>query len=454
MDLICAHCEAVARGEIRDLVVNVPPGTSKSRITSILFPAWDWIENPWRKFMFVAYDEKLSLDFARISLALIQSKWYQDRWPLEIVGGERAPVGQFKNAKGGQRFSTMMGGAATGSHCHILVVDDPVKPKDLDAGGESAMAKLNEAWTALTGTFFRRVADAKTFAKICIMQRLHEEDPAGRMVRDPSVVHLSLPMLFEPSRAYVSRWGSDWRTVEGELLCPLRFPAEYVHAQQFGAMGLTPMQFAAQYQQRPAPAEGALFLREYFAQRWTITPGGLRLIMSVDSSLKGNADSDFCVLQVWGAKGGQFWLLDQHRARMTFSQTLVAVREMRGRWSGVGQILIEDKANGPAIVDRLKASVPGVLAVNPEGGKWARANAVEPFLRAGNCFFPTAPWMGGYIEECASFPVGAYDDVVDCMTQALLWLSGKNRHAQRKLAMDRLRKGTTSLTRAPRVFYG
>ncbi len=454
MKLIADHCEAVAKGEIKSLVSNVPPGTSKSRLMSILFPAWDWIENPSRRFMFVAYDKELSLDFARISMKLIQSEWYQARWPhVQVVGGARAPAGHFKNTLGGSRFSTMMGGPATGTHCHILVIDDPIKPKDLDGGGSSAMAKLDEAWKTITNTFFRRVAKAKSFAKICIMQRLHTEDPAGRMIRAEGTVHLSLPMRFEPHTAYKSKWGSDWRKVEGELLCPERFPEEYVWAQQHGADGLSSRDFAAQYQQRPMPEQGALFQREWFDQRWEIVPLGMKIIMSVDSSLKANSDSDYCVIQVWGSKGGSFWLLDQVRARMTFSQTIDAIKRTKASWGGLGQILIEDKANGTAIVDRLKAQIPGVIAVNPEGGKEARANAVEPFLRAGSCIFPNRPWMPAFVDECVAFPVGAYDDSVDCMSQALIWLSGRSRHSTLKRAMENLRAGVKSLTKVPMLRY-
>ena len=247
MGLVCSHCEAVSKGEIKSLVANVPPGTSKSRIMSILYPAWDWIDTPWRRFMFVAYDKDLSLEFARVSLKLMQSDWYKDRWPhIQVEGGDRAPVGHFKNTLGGSRFSTMMGGPATGNHCHILVIDDPVKPKDLEGGGPSAKSKLDEAWSTITGTFFRRVANAKTFAKICIMQRLHQEDPAGRMIKAKGTVHLSLPMRFEPHTAYRSKWGSDWRTEEDEILCPLRFPEEYVWEQQHGADGLSARDFAPQ----------------------------------------------------------------------------------------------------------------------------------------------------------------------------------------------------------------
>lgn len=441
--LVCEHYEAVARGEIRDLVINVPPGTSKSTVSSVLYPAWDWIKNPWRKFMFVSYDEKLSHSFAKRSMKLMQSEWFQARWPhVQIEGGERAPVGLFTNDKGGVRFSTMMGGAATGRHAHVLLVDDPHKPDDLSAGGESAKAALDEAWTRWTETFSRRVADASTFARVCIMQRLHEEDLAGRMLKGSNVVHLRLPMEFESRHAYTSRWGSDWRKEEGQLLCPIRFPADYLFEQKHGATGLTPRAWAAQMQQRPAPEAGTLFRREWMTQRWTNTPTGMRTVLSVDATLKNSTDSDYCVGQVWGLKGGTFFLLDSFRERASFSEAVSMIKAMKKRWAHVGQIIIEDKANGTAIVDTLRAQMPGVLAVSPLGGKIARANAVEPYWRSMSVWLPPdRPWVPGFVEELASFPVGAYDDQVDCMSQAMLFLLGRNVKSGLGAAMSRVRAG-------------
>ncbi len=443
MQLVCDHYQAIADQEIRDCVVNVPPGTSKSKIGSVLFPAWVWsreIKLPKfgfeTKFLFTSYDEKLSLDFAKASRSLMLTDWYKERWPhVEIEGGERAPAGMFENTAGGIRVSTMFGGAATGRHAHILLADDPHKPADLNSGGEQAMAVLDDAWKTWTGTFCRRVADAATFARVVVMQRLHEADLAGRMLKDSKVVHLCLPMRFEPHRAYQSQWGSDWRTEEGELLCPIRFPESYVNDVQSGPTGLTARDWAAQMQQRPAPEAGALFLREWFAQRWEVHPRGVRWLMSVDSSLKDNRDSDYCVIQVWAWSGAQYYLMDEVRARMAFSGQVAAVRSMRQKWPHVGQILVEDKANGTAIIDTLRRSVPGVIAVNPEGGKFARANAIEPILRAGNVWFPNAYWMGEFVEEFATFPVGSHDDRVDALSQALLWMSGRSRTQKFKKAM-------------------
>ena len=458
MDLLCSHLEAVLDGFdptkprdeiIQEMVMNVPPGTSKSTVTSVLFPAYAWIRFIWLKFMCLTYDEKLSLSFAKRSMQLMQGDWFKERWPgVKILGGERAPVGLFENSEGGLRFSTMMGGAATGRHAHILLVDDPHKPDDLTGGGESTMAALDLAWERWTGTFCRRVADAATFVKLCIMQRLHESDLSGRMLAGENVVHLCLPMEFEPQRAHRSRWGNDPRTQEGELLCPVRFPAEYIYGVKNGPTGLTARGYAGQMQQRPAPEAGAMLMREWFTQRWDQIPPG-RTIISIDASLKDHKDADFCVLQVWLHASPNFYLLDQVRRRMSFSETVTEAISLRARWSNVQYVIIEDKANGTAIIDTLKQRMTGVLPVNPEGGKYSRVNAIEPLLRSGNVFFPKRSWMDAFIEECVTFPVGAYDDQVDNMAQALNWLSGRTRNSKMKIAMENFRTGRISLTRRP-----
>lgn len=441
MGLVANHYTAVANGEIRDMVINVPPGTSKSMISCVLFNAWDWIANPWRKFMYVCYDESLSHDFSRRTLDLITSDWYQARWPLKIKRGERAAVHDYWNEKGGRRFSTMIGGAATGVHAHIIVVDDPHKPKDLQLGGDSAKHALEEAWKSWTGTFRTRRADAKSFARVCIMQRLHCDDLAGRMLKDPNVVHLKLPMEFNPDKAYRSKWGNDWRTEAGELLAPQRFPRAEVDADR---VAMTARDFAAQMQQEPTAEDGTIFHRDWFNSRWVVPPHGAKWLISVDASNKDKKDSDFTCIQVWAHVGPSFYLVDQACARMAFSAALGAIRAFRNKWPQVSQILIEDKANGPAIVDSLRLNETGVVEVSPEGGKEARAQAVEPLLRALNVHFPPdyiGPWVGELIEQALSFPVGSHDDMVDCMTQALLFMSKKFRSRQFKKAMANARQG-------------
>jgi predicted phage terminase large subunit-like protein len=337
------------------------------------------------------------------------------------VNGERANQSLYDNTAGGVRISTMMGGRATGKHADILVVDDPHKPDDLNGDVESCKAAVDLAWKRWIETFSNRRADAKTFRRVCIMQRLHEEDIAGRMLKLPNTVHLCLPMEYEPKRHCKTHWGEDWRRADGELLVPARFPQEVVEADR---ATMTPRAFAAQMQQRPAPEDGLLLLRSYFQNRWTFLPPTLKMYLSVDANLKERKDTDKAVIQCWGAKGSQYWCIDQVDGRWSITDLVRNIKMMKAKWPFVTNILIEDKANGPAAIQLLRGVVPGVIAINPEGGKEARVEAIEWILRAGDVLFPAhnAPWVQALIDEAATFPAGAHDDMVDSMSQFLVWI--------------------------------
>ena len=204
---------------------------------------------------------------------------------------------------------------------------------------------------------------------------------------------------------------------------------------------------AGQLQQRPSPAGGGIFKRHwfrYFQPRGANLPPVLvrmpdgsqvsipavelprqveETIQSWDCSFKDLDTSDYVVGQVWGRIGARFLLGDQIRERLDCPGTVKAVRGMREKWQGTMAILIEDKANGSAVIQMLSHEIPGILPVNPGGGKIARAQAISPLVEAGNIYLPHpdfAPWVNDFIEECVQFPNGAHDDQVDAMTQALL----------------------------------
>lgn len=422
MDIVCDHLEAVLRGEIRDMVINVPPGTSKSLLCSVLFPAYAWIVDPALKFLYTTYDEQLSHRFAQRTLNLINTEWWKRRWPhVEIVNGERANQSLYDTTAGGMRASTMMGGRAVGKHADILMCDDPHKTDDLEGDPESVKKTLDHAWEARwIQTFSTRRADAATFRRVVIMQRLHERDLAGRMIELEGTVHVCLPMEYEPNRHCKTAWGEDWRTEEGELLCPKRFPKAVVDNDR---KTMTARAFASQMQQRPAPKEGNTLKREYFQNRWTLLPPYLKMYISVDCNLKERTDTDRAVVQVWGVLGAQVYCIDQLSGRWSFAMILKAIRDMKAKWPMVRNILVEAKANGPAVVSVLKKQIPGVLEIEPMGGKEGRVDAVEPTLKALDVLFPAhdSQWVQDLIEEAATFPSAAHDDMLDAMTQFLVW---------------------------------
>jgi len=424
IDLICEHLEAVNRCEIRNLLINEPPGCMKSLIVAVFFPAWVWIDDPGHKFIFATYAQELSDRDAKRHRDLVASPWFQERWGYRCsIGADQVQqVRNFETAQKGFRFSTSTGGVATGRHGDTLVFDDPNKVQDAFNGVTEATAHFDKSHSFWTRGMSTRRADPKTTRNIVIAQRLHDADVPGRLKEEGYEV-LCLPMRYDPAIVSVPR-GQDPRTEPGELLWPERFSAEDVADLE---VKLGPMHASAQLQQNPVPDSGALFKMDSF--RYYKTPPKLSactIVLSWDCTFKGEADSDFVVGQCWAKCGADFYLLDQVRGQWTFTETCAALRAMAAKWPMAYAKLVEDKANGTAVMDALKAVVSGLTPIEPQGGKQARAHATSPLYAAGNVYLPepeSAPWVNDYIQEHLRFPRGAHDDQVDCATQALNYLS-------------------------------
>jgi predicted phage terminase large subunit-like protein len=202
-----------------------------------------------------------------------------------------------------------------------------------------------------------------------------------------------------------------------------RFSKAMLDAER-GPFGLGPIAFAAQHNQDPVADGASIFKREWW-KFWT--PEDLpdefdEVFGSWDMTFKGGAETDFVVGQVFGRVGPNLYLLDQTRARLSFTDTLKAFTGLASKWPTVARWLVEEKANGAAILDVLRPHIPGLIAVNPTESKPARASAVSSLVEAGNVFLPSPahfPWVMQLLEELSSFPHGVYDDQVDAFTQAL-----------------------------------
>jgi predicted phage terminase large subunit-like protein len=423
---VCRHLEAVSRGVIDRLLINIPPGCSKSSIVSVLWPAWHWaMIDGGTKWMHTCFDISVSDRDAEKTQKLIQSDWFQARWGpnrqtagLTLIGQGKRSIAKrifWTNSKG-LRFSTMMRGKATGWHCHIQVCDDPNKPDEIKLGGDKARKALARTRSLWSGTFASRKADPKRFARVVIMQRLHHEDLAASCIKD-GYVHLCLPMEFVPERACKTPIGGDWRTERGELLCPNRYNRAAVEQQK---IDMGPRVYAAQCQQNPSPEGGTIYKREWMLQRWTELPPDCIFWQSWDCAFKGDTDSDWVVGQVWARSGNRLYLVDQVRRQMSFTETCQAIRDMTAKWPMCWEKLIEAKANGIAVIDQLKSEILGMIPVDPRDGKIARANASTSPWANGLVYLPAnAPWLEEFIQEHEHFPMGSADDQVDAASQSI-----------------------------------
>ena len=449
---ICEHLQAVSEGEITRLVINVPPACMKSLLVCVFWPAWEWTLRPEIKWIYASYAASLSRRDSLRARRIMESDWYQQRWGHMFRRKEDEwTATRYVNNQGGVRLSTSVGGWVTGDHADRQVVDDPLKPAEVTGSLKVSRGALEKCWNWWSETMATRLVDFERSARVIIMQRLHEGDLAGRVLQEDGYEHLCLPMEYEKADRITSIGFEDPRIETDELLWPNRFNEAAVAKLKadLGSRGA-----AAQLQQRPAPRAGAIFKRHWWkyyylpgyenlrAEDCILLPRITRELMAWDCAFKGTDISDFVVGQVWGADQGQrYFLLDQFRDRVGFAETIRAVESLATKHPAATAKLVEDAANGPAVVDALKHRFGGLQLVSAAGGKESRANAIEPLVEAGSVYLPhptMCPWVNDFIEELAVFPAGAHDDQVDAFTHALgrLHLGGPERYIQ---AMQRIK---------------
>ncbi len=442
IDVECDHAQAVTEGKIQNLIVNQPPRTLKSTIWAVAWPAWEWgpANHPETRWVFSSYASNLAVRDSVACRRLIESTWYQKRWGNRFqLSGDQNVKSHFETNKGGRRFSTSIDSRTTGWGGSRVVIDDPNGANEGDAVRKFA----NDWWDQ---TMSSRLDDRRTGARVVIQQRIHEDDLSGHLIAKGGYEHLLIRMEWEGAQKPTILGWQDPRTKRGELLYGGDNPRiTQAHVGQL-KRDLGSYAYAGQYQQRPSPAEGGI-LKRYWFRYWNYPGQPLPPItvrnakgeyeevasiplpileeeaLSLDCAFKGLDTSDFVAGGHWGRRGADKFLLAQTCARLTFTETLAAVETLAANAPRATLKLIEDKANGTAVIDTLKSKIAGIVAVNPQGGKMARAQASSPQVEAGNIFLPhplIAPWVDGFLDECASFPNAAHDDQVDQMTQMLL----------------------------------
>jgi predicted phage terminase large subunit-like protein len=412
LDLVCEYLTLVQRREIRRLIINIPPRHEKSLLTTVFFPCWVWALQPATRFICSSYAETLSIKHSLDRRSLITSSWYQSLWGDRVsFADDQNAKSEFLNTKRGHMVATSTGGSITGKGADIVIVDDPHNPLQAlsDADRATALRYFDIALST-------RLDQPKTGCIVVIMQRLHESDLTGHLIQGQGWEQLVLPAEaeVEETRKFPLSQRVHVRK-PGDLLWDERFPKEVLDRVK---VRLGSYAYAGQYQQRPSPAEGGILKRGWW-KRYDVMPAKFdQQLQSWDMTFKDSKGSDFVVGQVWGRIGSNKYLLDQVRARMSFSQSIHAVRTLSEKWPEATAKLVEDKANGPAIIDTLKGHITGIIAITPQGSKEARAAAASPEVEAGNYHVPNNKMGDEFIEECASFPNGSHDDQVDTWSQA------------------------------------
>ena len=459
IDFICAHLEAITNGELNDdgtfynrLLVNVPPGTMKSLLIGVFWPAWEWgpKDKPHMRYVCASHSLDLALRDSLRMRRLVTDEWYQKHWGDRVIlTGDQNAKGKFETTKTGFRQACAFTGI-TGYRGDRVIVDDPhsVDDANSDAKRETVTNLFKEAVTS-------RLNNPDESAIVVVMQRLHEQDVSGVILdNDMGYDHVMLPMRFDPLRACVTRLGyEDPREENGELLFEARFPLHVVNRDE-AAMG--PYATAGQYAQSPEPRGGGI-VKDSWWKPWDRPeyPGIEYIVASLDTAYTTKTENDPSALTIWGifsAPGetaatrsvdrygrtievatsyqsealgatSKVMLMYAWQGKLDIGELVVKVEEICSRMR-VDLLLIENKAAGHSVAQELRrvfnAANFMVQMYDPKTlDKVARLYSVQHIFSEGMVYAPNKDWAEMVIRQVSSFPRGAHDDLVDTVSMGL-----------------------------------
>lgn len=412
--------DRVVTGKSKRLLVNLPPRNGKSMTISVIWIAWMLGVDPTLRFIGISYSNELSRKFARDCLAIMESEWYKTIFPDTIISRKRSAAHDFETTRGGGRIATSVGGTLTGRGGDIIVLDDMIKPEEVNS--IVARERLNDWYR---GTLSSRLDDKQNGAQIFVTQRLHQYDLSGLLLETASWDHLCLPAYAAEDTKIPLIGGRIHFWKKGELLHPAREPLSALMEVKanMGSAG-----FQAQYLQDPVPAEGniykAIWLR-YYKRAFDVHSWG-EIIQSWDTGIKTGDGNSYSVCITARLRRNEIYITDVWRGRLEFPDLERKVVEL-ANLHGAQTLLIEDKASGQELIQNLRSKkyrgVPMPIPRSPVQDKPSRASGVASTVEAGQLFLPEeASWLAEFISELLAFPSGRFDDQVDALTQLLTWV--------------------------------
>lgn len=420
------HVHAIAyqlmrvwRGECKRLIINVPPRSAKSICVTIAFTAWVMGHDPRKRIMAISYANGLSLKHAADFRSVVTSGWFRGLFPAFAIKACRD--NELVTSQRGSRFAGSVGGSILGRGADLIVIDDPINGLDavLSAAERRRVTEFYDA------TLYSRLNDRLNGAIVIVMQRLHQDDLVGHVLDKEEWEVLSIPAIAVEDCTYRLGDGRDaiYNRQAGEVLHPGREPREWL---EVAKRNLGTLNFSAQYQQNPLPAEGNAIKRDWIRHYEQRPEAFEQVIASWDTASTMTESSDWSVGTVWGAVGQHYFLIDVVRGRWEspeLRQRMIAV----ARDYEVNATLIEDTELGRALSQDLRRTgdlYP--LLQRARFDKTARLLAQAARFEAGQVFLPrAAEWLAGYLAELLAFPTGRHDDQVDSTSQALKYLTAR-----------------------------
>lgn len=424
IEAIAEHLEAVTRGEIRNLIINIPPRFAKSLIVSVFWFCWTWATNPQSRWIYSSYAQSLSMRDSLKCRRIIESEWYQRNWGDKfMLTTDQNTKTRFENEQTGYRIATSVGGAATGEGGDLLVCDDPHNVQE--GSSEIVLEMTRQWWDEVMST---RLNEPATGRKVIVMQRIHDKDLTGHLLKKGDYEHLCLPMKFEENRVCVTGIGwKDWRKTDGELLWPDRVNERAVAMieRALGSYGA-----AGQLQQRPAPRGGGMFKREWFPIERE-APADAKWVRFWDLAAtqpKAGKDPDWTVGLLLGLKEGIYYVKDVKRTRSTPGgvESLITQTASTDGYNVRVTMEREPGASGVNTVDHYARRVLVGYNFSPTkdlGSKESRAEIMSGTAEAKNIRLVTGAWNETFLDELAVFPAGSFDDQVDALSGAFAALT-------------------------------
>ena len=398
----------LAKGEIKRLIVNMPPRHTKSEFASTLLPAWMIGREPKLKIIQTTHTGELAVRFGRKAKTLIDSPEYQEIFQTRLREDSQA-AGRWETAQGGEYFAAGVGGAITGRGADLLIIDDP--HSEQDAMNITALERAYEWYTS--GPRQRLQPGGKI---VCVMTRWNTKDLTGILLKNQS----------EPK-------SDQWDIVEFPAIMPSGKPVwpEYWKLDELESVkaSLSLGKWNAQWMQNPTSEEGAILKREWWKD-WDkdYIPRLEHVIQSYDTAFMKKETADYSAITTWGIfrenedSPAQLLLLDAVKDRFEFPELRRVAKEQYDYWQPE-TVLVEAKASGLPLTYELRNMGIPVINYTPSRGndKHTRVNSVAPLFESGNIWAPLSKQFAQeVIEECAAFPYGDHDDLVDSTTQAVM----------------------------------